>query len=138
MLEKQDRAVLAARVREYLARETETEIGLLQAEIFVDFLAEEVGYVFTIRGSRMRMPRSCGARRMRQAISTCWRSRGCDDRPSVVQNVAAFEDGRAFSRMAAIDACIPWGSIPRLASSMKRTLTPGSMSRASSTEKLTQ
>ena len=50
MLEKQDRAVLAARVREYLARETETEIGLLQAEIFVDFLAEEVGYVFYNQG----------------------------------------------------------------------------------------
>ncbi|MDH7805193.1 uncharacterized protein (DUF2164 family) [Rhizobium sp. AN67] len=50
MLEKQERAVLAARVREYLARETETEIGLLQAEIFVDFLAEEVGYVFYNQG----------------------------------------------------------------------------------------
>ncbi|AHK01890.1 MULTISPECIES: DUF2164 domain-containing protein [Rhizobium/Agrobacterium group] len=50
MLEKQDRAVLAERVREYLARETETEIGLLQAEIFVDFLAEEVGYVFYNQG----------------------------------------------------------------------------------------
>ncbi|NTC83297.1 DUF2164 domain-containing protein [Agrobacterium tumefaciens] len=50
MLEKQDRAELAARVREYLARETETEIGLLQAEIFVDFLAEEVGYVFYNQG----------------------------------------------------------------------------------------
>ena len=50
MLEKQDRAVLAARVREYLARETETEIGLLQAEIFVDLLAEEVGYVFYNQG----------------------------------------------------------------------------------------
>ncbi|UXS96759.1 DUF2164 domain-containing protein [Agrobacterium tumefaciens] len=50
MLEKQDRAVLAARVREYLARETETEIGLLQAEIFVDFLADEVGYVFYNQG----------------------------------------------------------------------------------------
>ncbi|HCV70975.1 DUF2164 domain-containing protein [Rhizobium rhizogenes] len=50
MLEKQDRAVLATRVREYLARETETEIGLLQAEIFVDFLAEEVGYVFYNQG----------------------------------------------------------------------------------------
>ena len=50
MLEKQERAVLAARVREYLARETETEIGLLQAEIFVDFLAEEVGYVFYHQG----------------------------------------------------------------------------------------
>ncbi|MDZ7926043.1 MAG: DUF2164 domain-containing protein [Agrobacterium sp.] len=50
MLEKQERAVLAARVREYLARETETEIGSLQAEIFVDFLAEEVGYVFYNQG----------------------------------------------------------------------------------------
>ncbi|MFK4256679.1 DUF2164 domain-containing protein [Agrobacterium tumefaciens] len=49
-MEKQERAVLAARVREYLARETETEIGLLQAEIFVDFLAEEVGYVFYNQG----------------------------------------------------------------------------------------
>ena len=50
MLEKQERAVLATRVREYLARETETEIGSLQAEIFVDFLAEEVGYVFYNQG----------------------------------------------------------------------------------------
>lgn len=45
MLEKQEKAVLAARIKDYLARETETEMGLLEAEIFVEFLAEEVGYV---------------------------------------------------------------------------------------------
>ncbi|MBO9656449.1 DUF2164 domain-containing protein [Agrobacterium sp. SOY23] len=50
MLEKQEKAALAARIRDYLARETETEIGLLQAEIFVDFLAEEMGYVFYNQG----------------------------------------------------------------------------------------
>ncbi|WP_333899981.1 DUF2164 domain-containing protein [Agrobacterium pusense] len=52
MLEKQEKAALAARVRDYLAREAETEIGLLQAEIFVDFLAEELGYVFYNQGLR--------------------------------------------------------------------------------------
>ena len=52
MLEKQEKAALAARVRDYLAREAEAEIGLLQAEIFVDFLAEELGYVFYNRGLR--------------------------------------------------------------------------------------
>jgi len=58
MLEKQEKAALAARIRDYLARETETEIGHLQAEIFVDFLAEELGHFFLMRGSGMRMPRS--------------------------------------------------------------------------------
>lgn len=52
MLEKQEKAALAARVRNYLAREAEAEIGLLQAEIFVDFLAEELGYVFYNQGLR--------------------------------------------------------------------------------------
>ncbi|MEJ1174037.1 DUF2164 domain-containing protein [Agrobacterium sp. CMT1] len=52
MLEKQEKAALAARVRDYLAREAEAEIGLLQAEIFVDFLAEELGYVFYNQGLR--------------------------------------------------------------------------------------
>ena len=50
MLEKQEKAVLAARIKDYLARETETEMGLLQAEIFVEFLAEEVGSVFYNQG----------------------------------------------------------------------------------------
>ncbi|MFF2319907.1 DUF2164 domain-containing protein [Agrobacterium sp. NPDC058088] len=50
MLEKQEKADLAVRIRAYLARETEAEIGLLQAEIFVDFLAEEMGYVFYNQG----------------------------------------------------------------------------------------
>lgn len=50
MLEKQEKAVLAARIKDYLARETETEMGLLEAEIFVEFLAEEVGYVFYNQG----------------------------------------------------------------------------------------
>lgn len=50
MLEKQEKADLAARIRAHLARETEAEIGLLQAEIFVDFLAEEMGYVFYNQG----------------------------------------------------------------------------------------
>ncbi|WFN85298.1 DUF2164 domain-containing protein [Agrobacterium pusense] len=52
MLEKQEKAALAARVRDYLAREAEAEIGLLQAEIFVDFLAEELGYMFYNQGLR--------------------------------------------------------------------------------------
>ncbi|WP_107339251.1 DUF2164 domain-containing protein [Agrobacterium pusense] len=52
MLEKQEKAALAARVRDYRAREAEAEIGLLQAEIFVDFLAEELGYVFYNQGLR--------------------------------------------------------------------------------------
>lgn len=52
MLQKQEKAALAARVRDYLAREAEAEIGLLQAEIFVDFLAEELGYVFYNQGLR--------------------------------------------------------------------------------------
>jgi uncharacterized protein (DUF2164 family) len=52
MLEKQEKAALAARIRDYLARETETEIGHLQAEILVDFLAEEMGYVFYNQGLR--------------------------------------------------------------------------------------
>ena len=52
MLEKQEKAALAARVRDYLAREAEAEIGLLQAEIFVDFLAEELGYVYYNQGLR--------------------------------------------------------------------------------------
>ncbi|MBN8933660.1 MAG: DUF2164 domain-containing protein [Rhizobium pusense] len=52
MLEKQEKAALAARVRDYLAREAEAESGLLQAEIFVDFLAEELGYVFYNQGLR--------------------------------------------------------------------------------------
>ena len=52
MLEKQEKAALAARVRDYLAREAEAEIGLLQAEIFVDFLAEVLGYVFYNQGLR--------------------------------------------------------------------------------------
>ncbi|MBW9076864.1 DUF2164 domain-containing protein [Agrobacterium pusense] len=52
MLEKQEKAALAARVRDYLAREAEAEIGILQAEIFVDFLAEELGYVFYNQGLR--------------------------------------------------------------------------------------
>jgi uncharacterized protein (DUF2164 family) len=56
MLEKQEKAALAARIRDYLARETEAEIGHLQAEVFVDFLAE--GMFFIMRGSGMRMPRS--------------------------------------------------------------------------------
>ncbi|MDA5633905.1 MULTISPECIES: DUF2164 domain-containing protein [Rhizobium/Agrobacterium group] len=50
MLEKQEKAVLAARIKDYLARETETEMGLLEAEIFVEFLAEEVGCVFYNQG----------------------------------------------------------------------------------------
>ncbi|MCA2377521.1 DUF2164 domain-containing protein [Agrobacterium genomosp. 3 str. RTP8] len=50
MLEKQEKAVVAARIKDYLARETETEMGLLEAEIFVEFLAEEVGYVFYNQG----------------------------------------------------------------------------------------
>jgi uncharacterized protein (DUF2164 family) len=52
MLEKQEKAALATRIRDYLTRETETEIGLLQAEIFVDFLADEMGYVFYNQGLR--------------------------------------------------------------------------------------
>jgi len=52
MLEKQEKADLAARIRAYLAREAEAELGLLQAEIFVDFLAEEIGYVFYNQGLR--------------------------------------------------------------------------------------
>ena len=52
MLEKPEKAALAARVRNYLAREAEAEIGLLQAEIFVDFLAEEMGYMFYNQGLR--------------------------------------------------------------------------------------
>ncbi|MFK0339075.1 DUF2164 domain-containing protein [Agrobacterium sp. 16-172Ci] len=52
MLEKQEKAALAARIRDYLARETEAEIGHLQAEIFVDFLVEELGHVFYNEGLR--------------------------------------------------------------------------------------
>lgn len=52
MLQKQEKSALAARIRDYLAQETDIEIGLLQAEIFVDFLAQEVGASFYDEGLR--------------------------------------------------------------------------------------
>ena len=49
---KEERAAMAARIQDYFREELDQEIGLIPAEMFIAFLAEEIGPYFYNRGLR--------------------------------------------------------------------------------------
>ncbi len=147
VIEKQQKAEMMSATRAFLAEELDVAIGALQAEMLVERLGEILGPFFYNQGLldahaailRRMEDAACDGWKMQQPISTCWNGiRRAGNGPQTPKTSLLLIIVTPLSRMVAMAFRMPSGSMPRLASSMKRTFTSGNISSASSTEKLTQ
>ncbi len=133
---KEEKAELIARIQHYFDSQLDQPIGLLKAELVLEFFAKEVGATHYKKG--LEDAQIALARRMddfSEDVYQLQRSRW-SDQPSRICRLLTMSMPRA--RISSTAAAIPSAAMPRLASSMRRTRTPGIMSDASNAENLTQ